>query len=59
MSIGKLNTRWLYFNTDSMVCLGKSVGKMPHVAAKALVAHNTPDYVSGPGVPARVVKEFK
>ena len=44
--------------TMAMVLPGKTLGKMSHVAACALLTHDTPDYVRVAGIPARIVKNY-
>ena len=44
--------------TMAMVLPGKTLGKMSHVAAYGLLAHDAPDYVRVAGVPAKIVKNY-
>ena len=45
--------------TNAIICPGKTVGEMAHVAAGSVVTHDVPPYTRVAGIPARVIKAFK
>lgn len=46
-------------STKSLICPGKTVGAMAHVAAGSVVTHDVPPFTRVAGVPAKVIKNFK
>lgn len=46
-------------DTNALICPGKIVGEMAHVAAGSIVTHDVPPFTRVAGIPARVIKSFK